>query len=180
MRALYNQDMKITTKTGDKGDTRLYGGKKVHKSSPYIDILGDLDLLHSYLGWAKLVVSKEVFPVLGRVQNDVYRMMSIVGYEMKSPKSIHQITKEDTEFLEKSAEKYAEELESLHKFIEPGSTEASARLHIVRAMARKTEYKFLAHHEEIEIPEEMGKYLNRLSDFLFALAFHFEAEIKTY
>ncbi len=172
--------MKITTRTGDKGDTRLYGGKKVHKSSPYIDILGELDLLHSYLGWAKLMVSKEVFPVLGRVQNDIYRMMSVVGYEMKSPKSIHKITKKDTEFLEKSAEKYSKEIEDLHNFIEPGSTEIAARLHIVRSIARKTEQRVLIHHEEIKIPEEMAKYLNRLSDFLFVLAFHFESKIKTY
>ena len=133
--------MKITTKTGDKGETRLYGGKKVHKSSPYIDILGDLDEFHSYLGWAKLAVSKDVHSVLTRVQSDIYRMMSIVGFEMKCPKSIRKITKKDTEFLEKSAEKYAKELSKLNKFIEPGSTEASARLHIVRSVARKMEQK---------------------------------------
>ncbi len=172
--------MKITTKTGDKGETRLYGGRKVHKSSAYIEVLGELDSLHAHLGWAKLLVPKEITPVLDRVQKDVYRMLSIVGYEMKSPKSIHKITKEDTEFLEKAAEEYSKELQNLHKFIEPGSSEISARLNIARTVARKVEHNILSHHEEIEIPEEMGKYLNRLSDFLFALAFHFEAQIKTY
>ena len=87
--------MKITTKTGDKGETRLYGGRRVHKSSAYIDMLGSFDELHSYLGWAKLVVSKDVHPILTRVQGDIYRMMSIVGYEMKCPKSIKQITEWD-------------------------------------------------------------------------------------
>lgn len=172
--------MKITTKTGDKGETRLYGGKKVHKSSVFIDVLGNLDELHSYLGWAKLAVSKDVLPVLSRVQADIYRMMAIVGYEMKCPKTINEITKKDTEFLEKSAEKYAEGIEKLNKFIEPGSTEASARLHIARVVARKTERRILANYKIVKIPEEMGKYLNRLSDFLFALAFHFEEKIKTY
>ena len=113
--------MKITTKTGDKGETRLYGGRRVHKSSAYIDMLGSFDELHSYLGWAKLVVSKDVHPILTRVQGDIYRMMSIVGYEMKCPKSIKQITKKDTEYLENSAEKYATE-EGKIKYFKEGET----------------------------------------------------------
>ena len=158
--------MKITTKTGDNGDTSLFGGRRVSKASDFINLVGELDELQSFVGWAKVeAIGYE--KILERVQDDIYRMMSVVGFEMKCPANIKEIEAADVEFLEAEIEGRQEEVKGLNEFIRPGGTEAAARLHIARTVCRRVERKMV----EIKIEGEILKYMNRLSDLLFILAY---------
>lgn len=172
--------MKISTKTGDKGETSLFGGRRVSKSSPVMGVLGELDELHSFLGWCKFGPEKErraeVEGVLVRMQDDIYRMMAIIGFEMKVPGNIEAISESDVLFLEETMSKYEEIVGGLDKFVRPGGTEAAARFHIARTVCRRAERNVVAFNEgaDVKIPEEICKYLNRLSDLLFVVGYSFE------
>lgn len=181
MLSLYNQLMKITTKTGDKGETSLLGGRRVSKSCGIIELIGELDELQAVIGWCKVeagLSSRKVSPVklFDKIQNDLYRMMSIVGFEMKCPKNIQPIGEEDVEFLENEIAKYEQAVGNLNKFVRPGSSEISARLHIARTVCRRVERRAVGMMngilDEAQVAGEILKYLNRLSDLLFVMAAH--------
>lgn len=183
--------LKITTKTGDKGSTSLFGGRRVSKASPYVELVGELDELQSFLGWCRWGGGRrgrrDFADLIDRLQGDVYRIMSIAGFEMKCPKGIRAINEEDVKFLEKEAEKYCAMIAKQMKFIKPGSTEIAARLHIARCVCRRAERRCVACEGKVSSTVADGaqevfgfilKYLNRLSDLLFAMAYSFEKEIK--
>lgn len=160
--------MKITTKTGDKGETSLFGGRRVSKASRYIELVGELDELQSVIGWASIECSMgHMGDMLKRVQDDIYRMMSVVGFEMKCPGNIKAIDVEDVTFLEGEIEARQDVVEGIKAFIRPGGSEAAARLHMARTVCRRVERRMVA----AEVEGEMLKYLNRLSDLLFILAY---------
>lgn len=200
--------LKITTKTGDKGSTSLFGGRRVSKASVFIELAGELDELQSFLGWCRCGDGREgrddlrgkrgrsadgFADLIDRIQGDVYRIMSIAGFEMKCPGNIRAINDADVKFLEKESEKYSAMIAKQMKFIKPGSTEVAARLHIARCVCRRVERRCVACTASAMAdggsdaksaggaPEVFGfilKYLNRLSDLLFVMAYSFEKEIK--
>ena len=161
--------MKITTKTGDRGHTSLFGGRRVSKSSKFIEMVGSLDELQANLGLCRHGVDEESAAILEQVIDDIYRMMSIVGFEMKCPKNIEEIGEKDVEFLESSMRKY--DVGELQEFVRPGSTMEAARLHVARTVCRRTERELVKQGLE----GEMLKYVNRLSDLLFVMAFRLES-----
>lgn len=163
--------MRISTKKGDHGETGLFNGKRVKKSDPIIKIIGELDELNSFLGFAKVsIMDIYVFDVFERVQKDIYRIMSVIGNEMKPPKDIKAIKDEDIECLEKQVEKLENSMSVSDKFVVPGESELSARIHLVRSVCRRAERTVVEYTEELKIPLSILKYLNRLSDLLFLLA----------
>lgn len=201
---LYNQLMKITTKTGDYGETSLFGGRRVRKSCGIIELVGELDELQAVVGWCKVeaeigtrnsgrvdgenlqnggLSSRKVSPVklFDKIQNDIYRMMSIVGFGMKCPKNIKPIDEKDVKFLENEMAKYEEVVRAsggLNKFVRPGGSEISARLHIARTVCRRVERRVVGFVDggdfNIDVRgllRKILKYLNRLSDLLFVLAY---------
>lgn len=172
--------MRISTKTGDKGETGLFTSKRVKKNHILIGTLGDLDELHSFLGLARfgLETGGEA-AVVERIQDDLYRIMGIVGSEMKVPPSIQGISSEDVDFLEATAKTKEEAIGGLRKFIRPGTSEAAARLHVARSVCRRAERSLVNAMEEFGGEENVLKYLNRLSDLLFVLACSYEKEIIT-
>lgn len=177
--------MKITTKTGDKGQTSLFGGRRVSKSDNSIDLLGEIDELQSFIGWAKSYALEEkaggnLVEVLMKIEDDLYRIMSIVGFEFKVPKSIKKITEEDVNFLEKEIEDGQSAVGDLSEFVRPGQGEMSSRLHVARCVCRRVERSFVRFGDELcdkgRMPDEklfaaILKYLNRLSDLLFIYAY---------
>lgn len=204
---LYNQLMKITTKTGDNGETSLFGGRRVSKASGFIELVGELDELQAMVGWCKVAICKgcacghedfggsqcdnvicthivctndNLIKVLDRIMDDIYRMMAIVGFKMQCPKNINPIVEEDVEFLEGEMAGYEEVVMAaggLNKFVRPGSSEISARLHIARTVCRRVERRVaqMMDGEDVgsgegEFPVKILKYLNRLSDLLFVMA----------
>jgi len=162
--------MKITTKKGDKGETGLFDGKRVSKGTKVIEALGDLDELQSFLGFCKNVkgFDEELAGLVEHLQDDIYRIMSIIGYEGKCPPSCKAISRFDVEFLEGAMDKY--DVGDLKKFVRPGVDEFSARFNVARSICRRAERAVVKlGDEEKGLPEEIVKYLNRLSDLLFAI-----------
>lgn len=165
--------MKISTKTGDNGETGLYLGRRVKKSSALIGLLGELDELQAVIGWCKVEVkSGETKEILTRIIDDLYRIMSIVGYEFQAPKNIADIGGGDVVVLEEFIKKNENIFQDLGEFLRPGEgSEANARLHVARCVCRRVERVLVEVLEGYEgVNSELGKYLNRLSDLLFVAA----------
>lgn len=164
----------ITTKTGDSGKTSLFGGERVSKASSFIELLGDLDEVQAAVGLVKAVAKLggtrgDLHEILERIQNDLYRMMGVVGFKGKCPSSIQNIVEEDVDFLEVTMKNHEEKYKDLTKFILPGTTDIAARLNFARAVCRRAERKMVS-CVELDQPS-MLKYLNRLSDLLFVLGY---------
>lgn len=185
------------------GETSLFGGRRVRKSCGIIELVGELDELQAVIGWCKVeaemgmrnsgrvngknlqnggLSSRKVSPVklFDKIQNDIYRIMSVVGFGMKCPKNIKPIGEKDVEFLEKEMEKFEQVAGDLNKFVRPGGSEISARLNIARTVCRRVERRAVGmmdggegtslNNEAREFSVEILKYLNRLSDLLFVMA----------
>lgn len=164
--------MKITTKTGDKGQTSLFGGRRVSKADDYIDLLGELDELQAFIGFAKCEIKEGgLRKNLIKIEDDLYRLMSIVGFEFKVPKNIKVIDEEDVTFLEKEIEAHQSDVGELSEFVRPGGSEISARLHLARCVCRRVERSFVKFLKDETLYADILKYLNRLSDLLFIYAY---------
>jgi len=165
----------IYTRTGDFGETSLFGGKRVWKSDDIVDLYGLIDELNSFIGLiVSIVTVVEVQEFLREIQKDLFTMGSFFAGENVR---LFQI-KNRVEEMEARIDKMDDNLPSLHQFILPGGTKLSSLIHIARSVARRVERKavyILKHysdHPEIEKKqmEPIIQYLNRLSDFLFILA----------
>jgi len=165
---------KVTTKTGDKGETGLGDGSRVSKSHPLIRLLGEIDELNSYLGRAIASCNKDTIIVeLQSIQQDLFNM----GGEISMPKTeINLLTKDRISFLEDRIAKLNEQLPPLEEFILPGGDEFCSRIHVLRAVCRRVERYC------VEVMEEGLKirywllYLNRLSDYFFVLSRYYSLE----
>lgn len=164
--------MKIYTKTGDKGTTSLFGGKRVSKDSLRIDAYGTVDELNAAIGVAITeCVSDLVQETLRKIQNDLF----VAGGDLAAPNennkiNIPRLNEKMVEYLESKIDQFDLELEELKRFILPGGTKGSAHLHFARTVCRRAERKVVELDEREQINKEIVKYLNRLSDLLFVLA----------
>ena len=166
--------MKIYTKTGDKGETGLFGGAKISKSSPRIEAYGTVDELNSFIGLAITEVRDgEVKSLLSKIQNQLFA----VGSDLSTPNSIEdqnknilRISTEYYEEIEKSIDFFEEKLDELKNFIIPGGSKAASMLHICRTIARRAERKTVALNSLEQINGNIVIFLNRLSDLFFVLS----------
>ena len=154
---------KITTRTGDAGETGLGDGARVPKDSPRIQALGDIDELNSALG---LVLAEEVpaavREALGEAQHDLFDL----GGEISIPG--HQLLRgEQVERLEQQLEAWNADLPALKEFILPGGSRAAAAAHLARTVCRRAERSLVALGRKEQVGEHPRRYLNRLSDLLF-------------
>lgn len=165
--------MKIYTKTGDKGETGLFGGKRVSKADARVATYGDVDELNSALGIVRALGPKdEVHAVIMRVQNDLFRLGSelacVPGKQDKLGLAL--IDEADTVVLEQSIDAFTGELAPLTSFILPGGSPQAAALHAARTIARRAERATVTLAQIEPLRPEVIKYLNRLSDWLFVAA----------
>ena len=170
--------MKIYTKTGDKGETSLYGGTRVSKAAARVESYGTLDELNAFIGLAKAEISDEkVSSQLQKIQFDLFT----VGSEAATPtdkmflangKSRLDllISEEEIMELERWMDNFDAELEPLQFFILPSGGKAAASVHVCRTVCRRAERAMVYLNETEEVRPELIKYLNRLSDYLFILA----------
>ena len=158
--------MKIYTRTGDSGETSIFGGARVRKNTPLIAAYGTLDELSSHLGLCRTHCedNKEFHDLLKEVQHDLYMIGShLAGAEDCIPEA--RITT-----LENAIDKYEAQLPELHAFILPSGTRLSTHLHVGRSVCRRAERKVATIFENEGSFHTELKYLNRLSDLLFILA----------
>lgn len=163
--------MKIYTRKGDTGETSLFGGQRVSKSSKRIAAYGTVDEMNSILGTAiAFGLSEQGQKLLRTIQEQLF----ILGADLATPRSrevrINRIGEEEVKFLEQSIDEMEEHLEPLKNFILPGGSPAGATLHHARTVCRRAERVTVECRHEEEISENAITYMNRLSDFLFVLA----------
>lgn len=163
--------MKIYTKKGDSGQTSLFGGQRVSKSTERIEAYGNVDELNSFVGLAASYdLSEKGTEYLRKVQE----MLFIVGADLATPPSsktrIDRIGEQDIQFLEEAIDEMEEDLETLKNFILPGGCQAGATLHVARTVCRRAERAAVACKQTDDISDDSIKFLNRLSDFFFVMA----------
>ena len=170
--------MKIYTKTGDKGETSLYGGTRVSKAAARVESYGTLDELNAFIGLAKAEISDEkVLNQLQKIQFDLFT----VGSEAATPtdklilangknRLDLMISEKEISELELWMDDFDAELEPLRFFILPSGGKAAATVHVCRTVCRRAERAMVFLNETEEVRPELIKYLNRLSDYLFILA----------
>jgi cob(I)alamin adenosyltransferase len=167
--------MKIYTKTGDAGETGLFGGGRVSKDDPRVEAYGDVDELNAVLG---LVRAVEMMPRIDEVLVPIQRDLFSIGALLSTPdlEKMHdhlakaQVDEGRISELEQAIDACDKELEPLRAFIVPGGTPKAAALHVARTVCRRAERRVIHLQRNVEIPQIVVVYLNRLSDLLFTLA----------
>jgi cob(I)alamin adenosyltransferase len=167
--------MKIYTRTGDRGDTGLFGGGRVPKTHPRVEAYGDVDELNATLGLARAIeVMPRVDEVIVPVQRDLFAIGALLatpdGEKMKSHLEKARIDERRIGELESAIDDADRELEPLKSFILPGGSSKAAALHVARTVCRRAERRVIALGADEAIPPIVVIYLNRLSDLLFTLA----------
>jgi cob(I)alamin adenosyltransferase len=176
--------MKIYTKTGDHGETGVFGGPRVPKDHPRIEAYGTVDELNAVLGLARCEkLPPDVDDLLGRIQNELFD----VGAELATPqpeaKGIARTTQQHIEALERAIDHYEAGLAPLKAFILPGGAKAAAWLHLARTVCRRAERLLVTLTRQMVGSDEsisplLIVYLNRLSDLCFVLARSVNADAK--
>lgn len=167
--------MKIYTKTGDEGLTGLFGGGRVSKDDPRVEAYGDVDELNASLGFARAVeMMPRIDEVLVPIQRDLFSLGALLATPDREKMHDHlakaQIDDGRIRELEQAIDTCDKELEPLRAFIVPGGTPKAAALHVARTVCRRAERRVIHLQNEVEIPQIVVVYLNRLSDLLFTLA----------
>ncbi|WP_152287471.1 cob(I)yrinic acid a,c-diamide adenosyltransferase [Flavicella marina] len=171
--------MKIYTKTGDKGETGLYGGTKVSKADIRIEAYGTVDELNSYLGLVRdQKIDAYTFENLIKIQKELF----VVGAILATPQEKEtlkngekrlgrtMVTDQMITDLENEIDKMDAELPQMTHFVLPGGHTTVSYCHIARAVCRRAERLVVVLQQKEIIEPSVIKYLNRLSDYLFVLA----------
>lgn len=166
--------MKIYTKTGDKGETGLFGGQRVSKDSLRIEAYGTIDELNSFIGLTVTEVKdEEVKHLLGKIQNELFT----VGSDLATPEldpdkrlNIKRTPESYYEEIEEAMDDFNEKLDELKNFILPGGSKGAAHLHVCRTICRRAEREAVRLNNTVKIGKNIIIFLNRLSDLFFVLA----------
>jgi cob(I)alamin adenosyltransferase len=165
--------VKIYTKTGDRGDTRLFDGAKVRKYNDRVEAYGDVDELNSFIGAAvSFLADAPLVAMLTEIQKDLFS----VGAQLADPgikdqrRAKFQIPAERIAALENAIDNFETELTPLRQFILAGGGNGGALLHVARTVCRRAERRVVSLSEKVEVNPNVIEYLNRLSDFLFVIA----------
>lgn len=158
--------MKVYTKTGDDGSTGLLGGSRVSKQDLRIECYGTVDELNSHLGllsvWTNYKEER-----LREIQDLLFNIGSLLASKDPDAWKLPRVQDEHISLLEEEMDQMNADLPDLKNFVLPGGTQASAQAHISRCVCRRAERRCVALIEEEKIDQEIIKYLNRLSDWLF-------------
>ena len=167
--------MKIYTRTGDSGDTGLFGGGRVAKDDLRVEAYGDVDELNAVLGMARAAERMpRIDEVLVPVQRDLFAIGALLATPDRDKMAQHlekaRIDETRVAELEQAIDDAESELEPLRAFIVPGGTQKAAALHVARTVCRRAERHVVTLQRSVELPTLVVVYLNRLSDLLFTLA----------
>ncbi len=158
--------MKIYTRTGDKGKTSLFGGKRVSKSSLRVEAYGTIDELNSAIGVA-ISQMANIQKELLKIQHDLFS----IGAVLANPqgKKTQGLEARATDF-ERLIDQMTEKLSELRNFILPGGGKTGALLHAARTVCRRAERRIVSLAQKEHVDTAILVYLNRLSDLLFTMA----------
>ena len=162
--------MKIYTKTGDKGTTSLLTGTRVSKDDMRLEAYGTLDELNSWLGVLTAELPTNSFPLLTKIQSELFSMGSYLALEGEATFPMPKLDPELVDALERQIDSWNEQLPELKNFILPSGSKASSMAQVARTITRRAERRVVALANEVEVKDEIPVFLNRLSDFFFVLA----------
>lgn len=167
---------KIYTRTGDAGETGLFGGPRVRKDDPRVEAYGVIDELNASLGLARAALAQsaaipaEIDAFLARVQHGLFNL----GAELATPQpdrlGPNLIQDAEVAWLESAVDGWDAELEPLREFILPGGALPAAQMHLARCVCRRAERAVVHLAAQQPVRGQLLRYLNRLSDALFVLA----------
>ena len=159
---------KVVTRNGDKGQTSLAQGDLVSKNEPIINAIGDVDELNSVLGVCSSFCSNDaIVKDIKTIQNDLFN----IGGEISLNDSEKKLLKDESLlFLDNKIDEMNSLLEPLKEFILPGGDSFSSNLHLARSVARRAERSVVELYVGKLENNNIVKYLNRLSDYLFVLS----------
>jgi cob(I)alamin adenosyltransferase len=166
---------KIYTKTGDTGETALFGGERVRKCDLRVEAIGSIDETNASVGVVRAellrgaVAPDGMDSLLARIQHSLFDSgaeLAARTVEARPP----CITDADITSLEREIDRYDAMVEPLRVFILPGGTAAAAQLHVARCVCRRAERRLVELMAGEQVRSELLRYLNRLSDLLFVLA----------
>lgn len=160
--------MKIYTKTGDAGMTSLVGGTRVSKAHPRVMAYGDLDELISLLGLLRCETSGQDLP-LRRIQIQLMNASAILADDGRTAK-LKPFDEAETAFLETEIDRLSGLMPPQTAFILPGEPHAAALAHVTRTVCRRAERSAVQIEQRSDQDQAALRYINRLSDYLFALA----------
>ncbi len=161
--------VRIYTRSGDRGETGLRGGKRVSKASGRIEAYGTVDELNAWLG---LVGAESEDAQITELVHAIQNELHIVAAKLANPggREGPQIEAAQVGRLEAHCDRLSEELPPLKQFILPGGSRVAALLQLARTVARRAERRAVALAAAEEVSPELIRYLNRLSDLLFLMA----------
>jgi len=164
--------VRVYTRTGDKGETSLWGGQRVSKADLQVEAYGTVDEASSFLGFARgFVCSRRTKELLSELQ----KKLQILASELAStPEGLlklkERVEEEDIQRLEQAIDEIQESLPPQTGFVLPGGTAGTGALDVARAVVRRAERLAVRLRQERRLREEILRYLNRLSDLLYVLA----------
>ncbi len=168
--------MKIYTCTGDKGTTSLLGGKRISKADPRLEAYGTIDELNSFIGLMASAISGnnniEDAENIRWIQGKLFNIGGILATDTeitKLPESC-RISSDDISQIETLIDNATEGVPAQRSFILPGGALTASYAHVARTVCRRAERNIVSLETEVELPQELLKFINRLSDYLFVLA----------
>ncbi|HWH77846.1 MAG TPA: cob(I)yrinic acid a,c-diamide adenosyltransferase, partial [Candidatus Binatus sp.] len=171
---------RVYTRTGDRGDTALVGGKRVAKDSLRVEAYGAIDELNSIAGLARVfneedLAAGEVHEFLNEVLCQIQDELFDLGSELATPPEffstgMYRVGDDEVKRLEKLMDRCQKDLEPLRSFVLPGGGRIGAYLHQCRTVCRRAERDILRLSRSEEVNPTLIKYINRLSDLFFVLA----------
>jgi cob(I)alamin adenosyltransferase len=179
-RAMAIRITRVYTRTGDRGETALVGGRRVPKDAPRIEAYGTVDELNAVLGLARAFNAERLGDgegprwldeTLRRLQNQLFDL----GSELATPEDavyegMYRVRQADVTELEQLIDRCQKELQPLKSFVLPGGGRVGAFLHQARTVCRRAEREILRLSRVEPLPEWPLRYVNRLSDLLFVLS----------
>jgi cob(I)alamin adenosyltransferase len=162
----------IYTKTGDGGDTALFGGGRVGKEDVRVEAYGQVDELNSVLGMARAEGLGSMDGLAQSIQDQLFTLGAILATPAGSKASTHLpvLKPQWVEAMEKAIDAFDAQLKPLTTFILPGGTKAASALHLARTVCRRAERRTVPLLREDKVAPLVIVYLNRLSDLLFTMA----------
>lgn len=170
---------KIYTKTGDKGETSLFGGTRLPKNHIRIESYGTVDELNSFVGMVRdLCPNKAYRAILKEIQDRLFTIGSNLAMAPGKNVTVPDVLESDVELLEQQIDEMEEGLAPLKHFVLPGGHPTVSYCHLARCVCRRAERIVVALSQNEAVEPILIRYLNRLSDYFFTLGRALSSELK--
>lgn len=163
--------MQLYTKTGDKGLTKLVGGQSIAKDAERVNAYGTIDELNSWIGYTISRMADEEAAFKGELLQLQHYLFDC-GSDLSTPHGVYpyKVDQDLIDWIEERIDTYADIPPALEKFILPGGMEVASMVHVARTIARRAERHIVGAMWTAEINDKVLIFVNRLSDYFFALA----------